>query len=323
MSGDRTSKQGLAMAPLINGLHHVTAISGSARRNAGFYTGTLGLRLVKRTVNFDDPSVYHLYYGDRVGTPGSVLTFFPWEQMGPGRRGVGETSLTHYAVPPGSLDFWRRRLEAAGVGAIGSETRFGEERLTFLDPDGMALALVAAGDDEREPWTTPEVGAEVALRGFHGVSLSLAEAGPTAEVLSTLLGYEERAREGDTLRLIAPAAAHARTVDLVARSGAPRAMLGAGSVHHIAFAVADRAEQAAVRARIAAAGLGVTPSIDRNYFFSIYFREPGGVLFEVATEEPGFAVDEPVDELGASLRLPPQHEHLRPQLLRTLPPLGM
>jgi glyoxalase family protein len=311
------------MTPVINGLHHVTAISGSARRNAGFYTATLGLRLVKRTVNFDDPGTYHLYYGDRAGTPGSVLTFFPWERMGRGRRGVGETSLTHYAVPPGSLDFWRQRLEAAGVSAMGSATRFGEERLTFLDPDGVALALVAVDGDEREPWTTPEVGAEVALRGFHGATLDLAQAGPTAEVLRGLLGYEEQGREGDTLRLSAPAAAGARIVDLVERPGVARAMLGAGGVHHIAFAVADRAAQAAVRARIAAAGLGVTPVIDRNYFFSIYFREPGGVLFEVATEEPGFAVDEPLEALGSSLRLPPQHEHLRAQLERSLPPLGL
>jgi glyoxalase family protein len=311
------------MTPVINGLHHVTAISGSARRNAGFYTATLGLRLVKRTVNFDDPGTYHLYYGDRAGTPGSVLTFFPWERMGPGRRGVGETALTHYAVPTGSLDFWRRRLEAAGASAIGSATRFGEERLTFRDPDGVALALVAVDGDEREPWTTPEVGAEVALRGFYGVTLDLAQAGPTAEVLRGLLGYGEQGREGDTLRLSAPAAARARIVDLVERPGAARAMLGAGSVHHIAFAVADRAAQAAVRARIMAAGLGVTPVIDRNYFFSIYFREPGGVLFEVATEEPGFAVDEPLEALGSSLRLPPQHEHLRAQLERSLPPLGL
>jgi glyoxalase family protein len=311
------------MAPVIRGLHHVTAISGGARRNAEFYVRTLGLRLVKRTVNFDDPSVYHLYYGDRVGSPGGVLTFFPWEHMRRGRPGSGELSLTDFAVPEGSLDFWHRRLGAAGVDGLRGETRFGEQRLVFADPDGMAVALVEAADDHRAPWTTPEVGADVALRGFHGVTLTLAEAGPTAAVLHHLFGYEEHGREGAVVRLLAPAAPHARIVDLVERPGVARAMLGAGSVHHVAFGVADRAEQAAVRERIAAAGLGVTPQIDRSYFYSIYFREPGGVLFEVATEEPGFATDEAVEALGSTLQLPPQHEHLRAELERSLPPLGV
>jgi glyoxalase family protein len=309
------------MAATINGLHHITAISGSAQRNLDFYARLLGLRFVKKTVNFDDPTVYHLYYGDEVGTPGTVLTFFAWEHMGRGRPGVGEASLTSFSVPPDSLPFWAERLAAAGTPLSGPDPRFSEQRLLLEDPDGMPLALVAAEDDGRSPWTTEELGPDVAIRGFAGVTLALADLGPTAELLEELFGYRREGREGATIRYATPHARHARIVDLVEAPGSPRAQLGAGSVHHVAFAVPDRAAQMEVRARLIQAGHQVTPQIDRNYFFSIYFRAPGGVLFEVATGEPGFAVDEPVAELGQNLRLPPQHEHLRAQLERTLPPL--
>ena len=310
------------MAPVINGLHHVTAIAADPQRNHDFWTRILGLRFVKKTVNFDDPSAYHLYYGDEVGTPGSVLTFFAWGHLPRGREGVGEASLTAFAVPPGSLGFWADRLAAHGVEREPPAVRLGEETLVFQDPDGLKAALVVPGEpDARTPWTTPEITAGHAVRGFHGVTLTLAEGAPTARLLTELLGYEPAGREDGRHRYVAPHAAHARCVDIVERPGGPWAAQGAGRVHHIAFAVADDAAQAAIRERLTAAGLGVTPPIDRTYFRSIYFRSPGGVLFEVATATPGFTVDEAPGELGRNLRLPPQHEPLRARLERDLPPL--
>lgn len=312
------------MSETINGLHHVTAISGDPQRNLDFYAKTLGLRFVKKTVNFDDPGTYHLYYGDEVGTPGTALTFFPWEHLPRGQSGTGETSITWFAVPAGSLDFWRQRLEAAGAPVRDPERVFGEERLVFEDPDGLRVALVVPVDgDERTPWTTGEVGEAVAVRGFHGITLMLDEAASTARVLTELFGYQPAGQEGNASRYATPNARHARFVDIVEAPNAERALQGRGSVHHVAFSVADRAAQAKMRERIAAAGHNVTPQIDRNYFYSIYFRTPGGVLFEVATEEPGFTVDEPVAELGRNLKLPRQHEPLRAELERTLPPLSL
>jgi glyoxalase family protein len=312
------------MPAKINGLHHVTAISGGAQRNLDFYVKVLGLRFVKKTVNFDDPTVYHLYYGDEVGSPGTALTFFPWEHLQRGRAGVGETSLTQFSVPPGSLSFWQRRLEAAGVPGSGPERWFGEERLILEDPDGLRAALVVPGKaDGRKPWLTEEIGEDVAIRGFHGVTLTLASRGPTGELLTEVMGYELLEKEGERSRYASPSADHARFVDIVEEPRGPHALQGGGSVHHIAFSVEDRAAQNEFRERLRAAGHAVTPQIDRNYFFSIYFRSPGGVLFEIATQEPGFTVDEPVAELGRNLKLPAQHEHLRSEIERTLPPLRL
>jgi glyoxalase family protein len=311
------------MTATIQGLHHVTAISGDARRNVDFYTRVLGLRFVKKTVNFDDPTVYHLYYGNETGAPGTALTFFPWEHLGQGRGGVGEVSVTHYAVPQGSLPFWRTRLEGAGRPIAGPRPAFEEPRLVFEDPDGLKGALVETAEDDRLPWTTGGIVEDVAIRGFHGVTLTLDDAAPSAELLTGLMDYEAADREDNRQRFLSRQSRTARVVDIEVLRGGQRALQGAGSVHHVAFSVADKAAQAEVRQRLNAAGVPTTPQIDRNYFFSIYFRSPGGVLFEVATEEPGFTVDEPVAELGRSLRLPAQHEHLRADLERMLPPLGV
>jgi glyoxalase family protein len=310
------------MAATIEGLHHVTAISGPPQRNLDFYAKVLGLRFVKKTVNFDDPSVYHLYYGTTAGAPGTAMTFFPWERMGRGRPGIGETALTHFAVPEGSLPFWRGRLEANQALVSGPAGRFGEPMLLGEDPDGLRFALVVPdGGDERAPWTEGGIDPDLAIRGFHGVTLALADHAPTAALLEDLLDYQAAGQADGIRRYVARHARAAHVVDIVERTDGERALQGRGSVHHIAFAVEDRAAQLAVRARLVAAGLGVTPVIDRNYFFSIYFRSPGGVLFEVATAEPGFTVDEPEAELGRNLRLPAQHEHLRAELERLLPPL--
>jgi len=306
--------------PQVRGLHHVTAVTASAPGNLAFWRDVLGLRFVKKTVNFDDPTVYHLYYGDELGRPGSAMTFFAWEDMAPGRRGAGEVAETQLAVPAGAIAWWGERLATAGCDTDRA-TRFGEPRLAFRDPDGLDLALVEAADDTRAPWTTDTVTADVAIRGFHGVTLALADTAPTAALLTGLMDYGGRDDEGGLVRLHASAGSAARVVDLTPTSSSP-ARLGAGSVHHVAFSVADRAAQDAVRAALVDAGFQVTPPIDRDYFHAIYFRTPGGVLFEVATDAPGFTVDEPAAKLGTSLKLPRQHEHLRAELERTLPPLG-
>jgi glyoxalase family protein len=292
------------MSPTIHGLHHVTAISGAPQRNLDFYAKLLGLRFVKRTVNFDDPGVYHLYYGNETGAPGTAMTFFPWEHLPPARRGTGEVALTAFSIPADSLDFWRERLSRLEVAHQAAEPRFGEPALTLTDRDGLPLALVAAGEpDPRVPWTTTEIGAD------------------TAELLTEVMGYEHVASAGGVQRYAAPHGAAARYVDIVeAPNGAP-AWSGLGAVHHIAFAVADDDTQDHFRRRLISAGHPVTPRIDRTYFHSIYFRTPGGVLFEIATAGPGFTVDEPRATLGQELKLPPQHEHLRARLEQILPPL--
>jgi glyoxalase family protein len=306
----------------INGLHHITAISGAPQRNLDFYAKVLGLRFVKRTVNFDDPSVYHLYYGNETGAPGTAMTFFPWEHLGPARRGTGEVALTAFSVPDDSLDFWRVRLVRLGVPHHDLEPRFGEPALALSDPDGLPLALVVAAEpDPRAPWTTAEIGTQHAVRGFHGVCLTLDDRAATAELLTEVMGYERVASGGRVHRYAAPYSAAARYVDIVEDPEGAPAMSGRGAVHHIAFAVADDDIQERFRQKLLGAGHRVTPRIDRTYFHSIYFRTPGGVLFEIATEGPGFTVDEPRATLGRSLQLPAQHEHLRARLERHLPPL--
>jgi glyoxalase family protein len=310
------------MSAQINGLHHVTAISGAPQRNLDFYAKVLGLRFVKRTVNFDDPSVYHLYYGNETGAPGTAMTFFPWEHLPPARRGTGEVEFTAFAVPAGSLEFWRARLTRLAVPHREAEPRFDEPALSLSDPDGLPLVLVASPEpDRRAPWITPEIGAEHAVRGFHGVSLLLDVGAATAELLTEVMGYRHVASAAGVHRYVAPQAATARQVDIIEAPDRALAASGRGAVHHIAFAVADDAAQDHFRERMIAAGHRVTPRIDRTYFRSIYFRTPGGVLFEIATEGPGFTVDEPRTSLGQELKLPPQHEHLRARLEQFLPPL--
>lgn len=308
--------------PRVNGLHHVTAIASSAQANHDFWTRVLGLRFVKKTVNFDDPGTYHLYYGDERGAPGTAMTYFPWEHLPGGRRGSGEASLVQLSVAPGALAFWATRLEARGAGPGAAETVFGERRIVFGDPDGLPLALVEREGDPRSGWTGEDMPSEHAIRGFAGVTLTLSDPVQTADVLTGMLDYKETAREGPCTRYVARGGSPAGVIDIIAAPQARRAEQGAGSVHHVAFAVPDEETQEALRRGLLGAGLRVTPVIDRTYFRSIYFRSPGGVLFEVATAGPGFTIDEPVDSLGTTLRLPPQHEHLRAEIEAQLPPLA-
>lgn len=304
------------MLSQITGLHHVTSLASSALDNNAFYTQVLGLRRVKKTVNFDAPQVYHLYFGDEDGSPGTVVTSFPFPRAARGRRGTGEAGLISLSVPPGAVAAWTDRLTALDVAGMTLDRHFGAARLSFDGPDGERLALVEA-EDAREPWTGGGVEAAMAIRGLHGAELTLADAGATAELLH-FMGYREAGHDGGVRRLALPQGNGAGVIDIAARPAEPPARQGAGSVHHIAFAVADRARQDAVRAALAAMGMRVTEPIDRDYFWAIYFRTPGGVLFEVATDAPGFDRDEPRAALGRGLRLPAQHEHLRAALERGL-----
>ncbi|MGY6411764.1 MAG: ring-cleaving dioxygenase [Alkalilacustris sp.] len=294
------------------GLHHVTAISGPPARNVGFYTRDLGLSLVKRTVNFDDPGTWHLYYGDAAGSPGTILTFFPFPNAGSGREGHGETHAFAYATAPGSLDGWATRL---GAGPEDISERFGARVLSLRDPHNQRLELI-------EDAGAPETG----LGAFHSVTLLVADPDPTLRVLTDHLGYREtgteRQLDGQRIRLQAAGGGVAGIVDVLQYPGAP-ARPGAGSIHHIAFRASDDAHQDALRESLRSAGHNVTPRIDRQYFNAIYFREPGGVLFEIATDPPGFAVDEAPDALGRALKLPPQYEPQRARIEAALPSLGL
>ncbi|MDJ0627418.1 MAG: VOC family protein [Rhodobacter sp.] len=302
------------MLTQIQGLHHVTSLASAAQSNNDFFTRTLGLRRVKKTVNFDAPHVYHLYYGDEAGSPGSVMTYFPFPGATRGRHGTGEVGITGFAVPKGTLPYWQERLAGLGVGDLSEATRFGEARLQFTGPDGDEFALIEA-DDDRVPWTHGGVGADEAIRGFHSASMRLKDGGASAELLK-FMGYDQIDRDGDTTRFVVPNGNGANVIDIETLPGVSHADQGAGSVHHIAFAVEDRAKQLQVRKALMDTGYQVTPVIDRDYFWAIYFRTPGGVLFEVATNEPGFDRDEDTAHLGQALRLPAQHEHLR-QVLET------
>ncbi|MGI4743773.1 MAG: ring-cleaving dioxygenase [Janthinobacterium lividum] len=306
----------------ILGLHHITAIAGNAQRNFNFYTKVLGLRFLKKTVNFDDPGTYHFYFGDESGSAGTILTFFPWEHMTPGRRGPGQATEIGYAVPAGSLDFWMQRFEAAGITYNKPAEKFGERYLTFLDPDGLKLELTEVAADPRSPWTTPEVSAEVATRGFHHITLTLSDVKATAAVLTDVFGYKLVAQHVNRFRYATDALGTANIVELVAAPGEGRGQVAAGSVHHVAFRVKDDATQLYFRDLLLKKGFQVTPQIDRQYFHAMYFREPGGVLFEIATDNPGFMVDEPLAELGTHLMLPAQHESKRAAIEAHLPVLG-
>lgn len=310
------------MESKITGLHHITAIAGQAQRNYDFYTGVLGLRLVKKTVNFDDPGTYHLYYGDTTGAPGTILTFFPWEGIQKGRTGTGMATEIGYSVPGGSLDFWTKRLEASQVKQQPARERFGEQLIQLEDPDGLVLNLVVpSAADDREPWTTADTPAEVAIKGFHSVTLTLRDRAATAEVLTGIFGYRELAREGNRHRFATDAVGAANIVDILEDPDGRHGINAGGTNHHVAFRVKNDDILMEFREKVVEAGLNITEKIDRNYFYSLYFREPGGVLFELASDNPGFATDEAVEALGSQLMLPAQYEGMRTKIEEALPPL--
>jgi glyoxalase family protein len=307
----------------MSGIHHVTAISGQADRNLRFYTDILNLRLVKKTVNFDDPATYHFYFGDELGRPGTILTFFPWEKAPAGRSGIGLTHQTAFQIPVRSIGFWTHRFIEKGVAHETLERRFGEPVLRFTDPDGTRLALVGTAEAESEIGkVSGEVPVEHAIRGLHGVTLLLSDSAATAAVLTDVLGFARAGTEGAISRFRAPASGAGTVVDLHQAGEFLRGHVGRGSVHHVAFRAEDDAQQALMARRLRDHhGLQTTEQKDRQYFRSIYFREPGGVTFEIATDEPGFTIDEPADALGSSLKLPPFLQSHRKEIEAMLPPL--
>jgi glyoxalase family protein len=306
----------------ILGLHHITAIASDSQSNYNFYTKVLGLRLVKKTVNFDDPGTYHFYFGNEEGTPGTILTFFPWEGVGQGYSGTGMATNIGYSVPQGSLDFWIDHFKQNNVKQEIPAERFGEQYLSFQDPDGLKLDLIVSSThDLRKGWETPDVNTDVATKGFHSITITVKNVTPTATILTDILGYKLLKQEGNRYRFITDAIENASIVDIIEAPGLAAGKNAAGTNHHVAFRVKDDNILMEFREKIASRGLGITPKIDRDYFFSLYFREPGGVLFELATDNPGFTRDEPLAELGTNLKLPKRYEASRKQIEEALPKL--
>ncbi|MBI5425602.1 MAG: ring-cleaving dioxygenase [Opitutae bacterium] len=304
------------------GLHHITAIAADPKTNLDFYTRVLGLRFVKKSVNQDDPGTYHLYYGDNVGSPGTALTFFPWQGLRRGRPGTGQAYATAFSVPAGSLAYWQKRLADLKVTAEPIAPRLGDQVLAFADPDGMRLELIATAEaDSRLPAPSNDVPAEHGIRGFHSSTLALTNAQPTAAMLK-LMGYRLHGEEPHRARYTVATGGPGTYVDLFTDPTLPRGLNGAGTVHHIAFRVADDTQHLAAHEQLVDAGAHVSPVIDRAYFKSIYYREPAGVLFEIATDQPGFAIDESVETLGTKLSLPPRLEPHRAEIEAALPKLN-
>jgi len=312
------------MENTILGIHHITAIASDPKRNFDFYSRVLGLRFIKKTVNFDDPGTYHFYFGDETGSAGTILTFFPWGDGIPqGSRGAGMATEIGYAVPKGSLDFWVKRFEQYNVIYNKPAERFGEKYLTFLDPDGLKLELIeTTAADTRTPWETDEVKANVATRGFHNITLTLNNVTATAAVLTDIFGYKPVSQESNRYRFATHAVGHAAIVDLVELPNESKGKGANGTIHHVAFRVKDDEALMYFREKVVEKGLNITPWIDRNYFHSLYFREPGGVLFEIATDNPGFLIDESLEELGTTLKLPAQYESRREDIEAHLTPIN-
>lgn len=306
----------------ILGLHHVTAISGDAQETVDFYAGVLGLRMVKKTVNFDDPGTYHLYFGNAAGEPGSVMTFFPWSNRGlKGRVGTGQVSVTSFAIPEKSISFWLERLKKHDVAVSGSEDRFEEEVIHLQDPDGLQLELVATSKDTRIPWSKGPVPEKFAIGGFYHVALAVEGYERTAGLLTETLGFRQVAETGNRFRYQVGDGGAGALVDVLCLPDETPGVMGVGAVHHVAWRTPDESTQLQMRTKVAELGYNVTPVLDRNYFRSIYFREPGHILFEIATDPPGFMIDEEEATLGQNLKLPPWLEERRSEIERVLPPL--
>lgn len=306
----------------VNGIHHVTAISSDAQKNVDFYTNVLGLRLVKRTVNFDDPQTYHLYYGDESGAPGTILTFFPWGTLGyKGRKGTSQATCFSFSIPAESLQYWRQRLASLNIHVSEPLKRFGEDVLIMFDDDEFMIELVASNAEKRPGWENGDISGEHAIRGFHGVTLAEKQLAPSAAFLQSALGFEKVAEEENRHRFQTGGGGIGTYVDVLVQPDVQRGVMGTGIIHHVAFRVSGDAEQIDLRDKLFTAGYGVTDVADRQYFKSIYFREPGGFLFEVATDAPGFAVDESPEELGTTLKLPPWLEKQRRAIEESLPPI--
>lgn len=309
------------MATPIRGLHHVTATVDDAQADLDFAAGILRLRLVKRTVNFDNHHVFHFYYGDRVGTPGTIWTTFPYKGYGvrTGRHGAGQFTATSFSVPTDSLGFWTQQLAEHGLDVVEHKPRFGEGVIACVDPSGLAIELIGTSSDARTPWLPAGIDAGAAIRGIHSVTASVRALAPTRDFVSNVLGLTEVGREGHRTRFSIGTSGPGHTLDVVEAADSASGVNGLGTVHHVALAVTTPTEQLEMRERLLSHGVQVTPVLDRQYFQSIYFREPGGVLFEIATSSPGFEVDETADALGTGLKLPSWEEPHRTIIEAGLP----
>ncbi len=306
---------------LINGLHHVTAIAGSVKNNVRFYTEILGLRFVKKTINYDSPDTWHLYYGDKAGNPGTALTFFPFRGISRGRAGNRSMSSVLFSIGENSVEFWRKRFRTFQINYRGPFKRFNEEYLTLEDFDGMSIELIANSQDERVGWETPGISAEHSIKGFYSVELSYGSFDPSLDFLLQHMNHKILENTGDRVRLYSGECKPGHFVDLLSLPASPNQLPGAGTVHHLAFQTNDEQSQQEIRNHLIQGGFSASPVMDRQYFRSIYFREPGGVLFEVATSGPGFTVDEGLENLGSSLRLPHWLENQREEIASMLEPL--
>ena len=311
------------MEKLVTGIHHVTALAGEPQRNLDFYTGILGLRMVKKTVNFDAPEVYHFYYGDETGNPGSILTFFPYEGIQKGRHGKGMLNVTTFSVPSSSLLYWEERLKKFNINFTPAQDRFeGEAAIYFQDPDGLGLELIFNDSDTRPGFTYGAIPIEHAIKGFYSVEIWQEGYERTAGLLTEVLDHKLIGEKGNRFRFAATDAP-GNYIDILCSPDSLRGLGGGGTVHHLAFNAANRESQLKVREKIFEGGYNPTPVLDRQYFESIYFREPGGVLFEVATAEPGFAIDENPEKLGEELKLPPQYEPKRNLIEKVVKPVQL
>jgi glyoxalase family protein len=310
------------MEKSINGIHHITVMAGDPQKNYDFYTNVLGLRLVKKTINFDAPDIYHLYYGDETGNPGTILTFFPFPNSRRGKRGTGEINSVAFSVPTDSLDYWMNRFADKAIDFDGPNTRFNEKYISILDPDGMKIEIVTDETaNKMSGWDNGDVVKEHSIRKFFGATFLLSSAKETEELLTNNMGFRIKDNSETIKRLETGSEDSLARIDLVADSNSRWASSGAGSVHHIAWRTANDDEQLNWRQKLINAGMNVTEVLDRNYFHSIYYREPGGILFEIATDPPGFMVDETKEELGANLKLPEWYEPRRKQIESGLIPL--
>jgi|SRR5580700_328745 glyoxalase family protein len=316
----------------LRGIHHITAIASDPQRNVDFYTQTLGLRLVKRTVNFDDPSSYHFYFGDGIGKPGTVITFFSWPGAHRGTHGSSQVVATSFAIPQGSLNYWSDHLKEESI-SVENILRFGEQGLRFVDPDGLLIEMISSSFPAADTAASTEgdvnlafesaVPKELAVRGFHAPTLQLQDSVPTEKLLTETLGFQQITEEGSRRRFLLNGESTSAQLDLVERPDDPPGHIAAGTVHHIAFRASNDEEQLKWREKLVDLDFAVSPVMDREYFHSIYFREPGGILFEIATEGPGFTIDESAEHLGKNLKLPKQYEAHREEIEQALPPISL
>jgi catechol 2,3-dioxygenase-like lactoylglutathione lyase family enzyme len=323
MNSSKTPNSTL-IKPEVRGIHHVTAIAGDPQDNLNFYSGVLGLKLIKKTVNFDDRHTYHFYFGNESGNPGTILTFFPWtREAARGKKGVGQLTTISFSIPPSALDFWMERLNKLRINFSGPEKRFNDSVISFEDPDGIELEFITSSKDNRHQFENNDIPKNFSVRGFHSVTLSEERSNRTLELLISLLGFRKVAEEENRFRIESGSGGPGTYVDILVNPNLMPGRMGVGVVHHVAWRAKDDEVQVTLQGKLVDEGYNVTPVIDRNYFHSIYFKEPGNILFEIATDPPGFMVDESKENLGTSLKLPPWLENCREEIEAALPKVNL